>query len=186
MKIFLIRHGKTAGNLEKRYIGRTDEPLCPEGIAELKNRGYPECEAVVCSPMKRCLETAALIYPGKSPIVCADLRECDFGKFEGKNYLELSADPDYQKWVDSGGMLPFPDGESPEAFQRRCQEAFLRTVSETKARTLSLVVHGGTIMAVLERFAVPKRGFYDSGAKNGGGFLTEFDGAKITILGELE
>ena len=35
MKLIFIRHGKTAGNLERRYIGRTDEPLCDEGIAEI-------------------------------------------------------------------------------------------------------------------------------------------------------
>ena len=42
---------KTAGNLEKRYIGRTDEPLCELGIAELKAGRYPGCETVIASPM---------------------------------------------------------------------------------------------------------------------------------------
>ena len=42
MKCVLIRHGKTAGNLAGRYIGcRTDEPLCPEGIAQLREGRYP-------------------------------------------------------------------------------------------------------------------------------------------------
>ncbi|MBQ3692032.1 MAG: histidine phosphatase family protein, partial [Clostridia bacterium] len=58
MKIIFIRHGKTQGNLEKRYIGKTDEHLCTVGIDELKNRSYPDTEIVVCSPMKRCIETA--------------------------------------------------------------------------------------------------------------------------------
>ena len=59
MRAVFIRHGLTAGNLEKRYIGSTDEPLCGEGIARLKMRTYPRCEVLVCSPMKRCLQTAA-------------------------------------------------------------------------------------------------------------------------------
>lgn len=41
MKLIFIRHGKTAGNLERRYIGRTDEPLCDEGIAEILEKNIP-------------------------------------------------------------------------------------------------------------------------------------------------
>lgn len=65
VKIIFIRHGRTAGNLEKRYIGRTDEPLCKEGITELESIKYPDCDAVFASPMNRCLQTAKFIYPEK-------------------------------------------------------------------------------------------------------------------------
>ena len=41
MKINLIRHGQTAGNLESRYIGTTDEPLCSAGMEALRSRRYP-------------------------------------------------------------------------------------------------------------------------------------------------
>ena len=95
MRIYLIRHGLTAGNKEKRYIGRTDEPLCAEGIAALREISLPACELLVCSPMKRCTETAALLFPGQEPVICEELRECDFGDFEGKNYPELNGDERY-------------------------------------------------------------------------------------------
>ena len=39
VRVILIRHGKTRGNLEGRYVGRTDEPLCPEGVAALEAHG---------------------------------------------------------------------------------------------------------------------------------------------------
>ena len=88
MRWFLIRHGKTQGNLEHRYIGnRTDEPLCEQGIAELKTKHYPMVQRVFVSPMKRCLETAALLYPGVPVDVVDDFRECDFGDFE--NYIDV-------------------------------------------------------------------------------------------------
>ena len=116
MKVVLIRHSKTAGNLMGRYIGTTDEPLCEEGIRLLENRSYPAAELVYVSPMKRCRETAALIYPTLAQREEPLLRECDFGDFENKNYLELNGNPDYQAWVDSGGTLPFPGGESREGF----------------------------------------------------------------------
>ena len=96
MKINLIRHGQTSGNLESRYIGTTDEPLCSAGMKALSRRRYPAHGVLICSPMKRCIQTAQAIYPGVKPMIMHELRECDFGAFEGKNYLELNGDPDYQ------------------------------------------------------------------------------------------
>ncbi len=185
MRIVFIRHGKTAGNIEKRYIGRTDEPLCAEGISELKARKYPDCERVITSPMKRCIETAKLIYPNREMIICDDLRECDFGDFEGKNYLELSNNSDYQRWIDSGGTLPFPNGESPEGFKARCVRGFLEMIGQCDGKTAAFVVHGGTIMAIFERFGFPKRGYYDYQAENGSGYIAEFDGVYLKITEKL-
>ena len=67
MRVILIRHSKTAGNLKGRYIGTTDEPLCEEGIRLLEGKTYPAAELVYVSPMKRCRETASLIYPDAYP-----------------------------------------------------------------------------------------------------------------------
>ncbi|MBP1549116.1 MAG: histidine phosphatase family protein [Oscillospiraceae bacterium] len=186
MKIIFIRHGKTLGNLEKRYIGRTDEPLSHIGRNELFEVQYHDCDIVIASPMKRCQETAQMLYPSKKIVTCDGLEECDFGDFEGKSYLELSGNPEYQKWIDSGGKLPFPNGESPEAFKGRCITAFEKAVEKySDCAVISFVVHGGTIMAVLEKYAVPKRNYYDFQVKNGHGYITEFDGGKITILEQI-
>ncbi len=87
MRVVLIRHSKTAGNLKGRYIGTTDEPLCEEGIRLLEGKTYPTAELVYVSPMKRCRETASLIYPTLTQREEPLLRECDFGDFENKNYL---------------------------------------------------------------------------------------------------
>lgn len=182
MKIIFIRHAKTAGNLKKRYIGRTDEPLCSEGIEELSGRRYPDCDILVSSSMKRCLETAKIIYPGKKAAVFKGFNECDFGDFEGKNYAELSEDPDYTSWIESGGNAPFPNGENPADFKKRCIAEFEKMIGiYSFSETISLVVHGGTIMSVLEKYAVPKAGYFDFQVENGGGYITEFDGKKLTI-----
>ncbi|MBR2284136.1 MAG: histidine phosphatase family protein [Ruminococcus sp.] len=186
MMIYLIRHGLTAGNLEKRYIGRTDEPLCQKGIEELSLLTYPRCGVLVCSPMKRCIQTAELLFPGQELHICEGLRECDFGSFEGKNYAELSGDPDYQRWIDSQGEMRFPGGESPDRFRKRCTEAFIRTVSAYSGiSSLAFVVHGGTIMSILEKFALPHRSYYDWHTENGHGWLCRYDGGKITIPEKL-
>lgn len=183
MKIIFIRHGKTNGNLEKRYIGRTDEPLSTIGRNELLEIKYPDCDIVIVSKMKRCIETAELIYPDRKIAAVRGLEECDFGDFEGRNYRELSGNTDYQSWIDSGGKLPFPNGENTEAFKKRCIEAFKKAVAEySDYETISFVIHGGTIMSILEKYAVPKMDYYDFQMKNGHGCITEFDGEKITIL----
>ena len=60
----LIRHGKTAGNRERRYMGgRTDEPLLPEERQFLQKKKAPEVTRVFVSPMKRCVETAEILFP---------------------------------------------------------------------------------------------------------------------------
>lgn len=187
MKINLIRHGATAGNLEKRYIGRTNEPLCPEGISDLKASYLPSPGTLICSPMKRCLETGRILYPDVQPLIFPELRECDFGSFEGKNYMELTGDPYYQKWIDSGGALPFPGGESPAEFRTRCCSGVLRAVAENpSAESLTFIVHGGTIMAVMERFAVPRRGYYDWQCANGKGYSAEYSNKKLTSVMEIK
>ena len=127
-ELYLIRHGKTYGNTLGRYIGTTDEPLCEEGREALQaifEAGlYPMPDVLYGSPLKRCRETGAILFPGKKMIPVSRLRECDFGEFENKNYKELSGNAAYQAWIDSNGTLPFPGGESREAFEKRCREGF--------------------------------------------------------------
>ena len=176
MRWILIRHGKTRGNLEKRYIGcRTDEPLCPEGIGQLRQGQYPAAGRVFASPMRRCLETAGILYPGVPLEIVRDLRECDFGTFEGKNYAELNGREDYQAWIDSGGTLPFPGGESLEAFSGRCVAAFEELKKRALQEDCALVVHGGTIMAIMAAWT--KEEYFNFQADNGKGYILEADGS---------
>ena len=105
--VYFIRHGLTAGNEKKRYIGKTDEPLSEQGSAQLKGKTAPRVDVVAVSPMLRCMQTAQILYPRQKYRVVEDFRECDFGTFEGKNYLELSDDPAYKAWIDSNGKTPF-------------------------------------------------------------------------------
>ena len=115
VELWLIRHGMTPGNALGKYVGRTDEPLSMEG-RELLAAGqasgiYPELKHVYVSPMKRCRETAAIIFPSADQHILEGMQECDFGDFEYKNYAELNGRPDYQAWIDSGGTAGFPGGE---------------------------------------------------------------------------
>lgn len=178
LKIIMIRHFATVGNLQKKYIGITDEPLCKEGISTLKNVTYPRVEAVFVSPLIRCRQTAKLIYPDIIPTICEDFKECDFGELENKNYKELSNNASYQRWIDSNGTIPFPMGENPENFKKRCIQEFLKVVEishKAGYQTIALVIHGGTIMSFLERFSYPKEDYYHWQTENGMGYITDFD-----------
>ncbi len=175
MQICLIRHGSTAGNLEHRYVGTTDEGLTREAVQVIENsrKDYPQPDLIFASPMKRCVQTAELLYPKRPIEVVNDLRECEFGAFEYKNYKELQGDERYQAWIDSGGVLAFPGGESREEFGRRCCMGFtsacLKALQQNCA-CAAFVVHGGTIMAILDRMSVPHRDYFDWQVKNVEGF----------------
>lgn len=187
MEITLIRHGATKGNIERRYIGRTDEELCEEGAEALKKMRlagkYPplsEVQAVFSSPMLRCVQSAKIIFPGieSSRIVRIDeLREMDFGSFEGKTYDELKEDESYSIWLESGGKEGAPGGESVESFARRSVRGFFKMIEAARksiAERATAVVHGGVIMAVMSFLTGGE--YYSFQVKNGEGFSFIVDG----------
>ncbi|MDO5292995.1 MAG: histidine phosphatase family protein [bacterium] len=179
MRVVFIRHGMTAGNESKRYVGTTDESLCEKGRILIQQKvlanKYPDIKQLVVSPMKRCVETADIIYPAMQKISYEKLKECDFGEFEYKNYMDLADNPSFQDWIDSEGKLPFPGGESMEQFRARCVEAFLQVIEEAKEEIIGLVVHGGTIMSILSEYCKERDGYFDWMVKNGCGFICEYD-----------
>lgn len=180
-KIYLIRHGETVGNKEKRYIGsKTDEELSEEGISKLKPLDC-SVERVYSSPMKRCIQTAGLIFGESLPAIIEDLREINFGDFEGKNYRELSDNPDYQRWIDSGGSMPFPNGESREDFIKRSFKAFTEIVKTDNSEKIAIVCHGGNIMSVMSKLT--GKDYFDFQAKCGEGYALEL---KINEEGEVD
>ena len=194
--LLMIRHGAVISNKEHRYLGKTDESLMEAGVMELVGysnaKRYPEVEHLFASPMKRCRETAAILYPGRQPIIIPEWEEMDFGAFEGKNYLELRKDSRYQAWIDSNGMLPFPEGESREEFEFRCEKGFHRMLhricrmADEKGRepeTIGMIVHGGTIMALLSRYYGGE--YFDYQVSNGGGYVCRLEGwrAKPVVTG---
>lgn len=171
MNIFLIRHAKTIGNIEKRYIGITDESLSKEASINLEK--YPvKMNLIYSSPLKRCIETAKIFFPLEEIFVVNDLKECDFGDFENKNYEELKNIQAYQDWIS--GKIDPPNGEKQVDFKKRCCKAFIDIINNSFAKNyenIAIITHGGTIMAIMEKFALPKKQFYDWQPKNTQGFI---------------
>ena len=178
MKVYLLRHGETAFNAEKRYLGRSDIPLSPEGVQVLERADFSP-EKVYVSPLCRTAQTAAVLFPAARQIVVPDLREMDFGIFEGKNFQEMEDFPPYRTWVEGGCRGQIPGGESMDGFCGRVCAAFAGLMDqalEEGAKSLAIVAHGGTQMAVMERWALPRRDYFQWRGPHGGGFV--LDGAR--------
>ena len=179
MEVVLLRHAQTAGNIERRYIGRTDEPLCIEGKREAIRTGiFPQIPLVYSSPMIRCIQTATIKFPIARIITSNNLREMDFGRFEGHTADEMINDEHYSAWVDGGCEGKCPDGESRMSFITRSCVAFSEIIGENLRfgrRFVVIVAHGGTIMGIMERFARPGRQYFGWQVKNCSGFRAQLD-----------
>ena len=188
MKYFrFIRHALTTGNLERRYIGRTDEPLCEEGVLSARaasEAGLPALDAVYTSPYLRCVQTANILFPKYAPVIVNELRECDFGLFENKSADELANDTAYAQWLATNCTAKIPEGEDVREFKERCCSAFIQIAEVTQESShTAIVTHGGCVMAILERFARPKREFYEWHIPNCGYLDCAFDGVLLTLTG---
>lgn len=87
-RISIIRHGRTEANDNGVYIGSTDLPLSAKGAGELAAKtdefDYPAVHRVYSSPLKRCTETAEILFPDTELVISEGFRELDLGDFEEK------------------------------------------------------------------------------------------------------
>lgn len=199
MKVLLIRHGMTQGNRKRQYIGTTDEPLCPEGVEQLKHlkeqarkdgRDY-EAQLVFVSPLLRCRQTAGILFestPDDDKLIqVPQLREMDFGIFEGRAFKDdLEHDPAYLKWLETDCEGAVPGGERRIEFAERCVAGFQEAMNmaremecHTCIETVAFVVHGGTLMSILSACSDEQGTFYSFMTDNGHGYAGEWDGKRL-------
>lgn len=175
-KVLILRHGKTEANFEKRYIGsKTDISLSPEGIkaVEAKAAFIREMAGkdifLVSSPMKRAVQTADILFPDEELHTVNGLKEIDFGDFEGKNYEELKDNTDYQRWIDSNGTMPFPNGEDRTRFIERSVAEFYKILSLSGEKTPVIICHGGNVMGIMS--TLTGKDYYDFMIGNTEGYM---------------
>ena len=191
-RIHLIRHGLTDGNIKGQYIGRTDLPVTPEGVSELRllkeNLDYPFIERLYCSPMLRCRQTANILFPDNEPHIIENLREYDFGDFEGKTAFELEIDPAYTDWTSGKSPCP-PNGENNDDFVKRLALALneiVRDMMNSGIHETAAVMHGGTIMTLLAATALPRRHLTEWTTENGRGYTILVDPSIYGRTGAVE
>ena len=163
-RLHFIRHGMTDSNKRGAYAGRrTDAELSVEGIRGLlrlkEEYEYPKVDAVFCSPLTRCIQTAGVLYPEADLQVVPSMAEMDFGEYDGRTLEELSGREDFQQWLRNSLQEAPPGGESMEEFTRRVAaglSAILAHVMQQELADVAIVTHGGVIRAILTAMALPR------------------------------
>ena len=155
-QIILMRHAAVGPAYAERYLGSTDVPIDAaqaqsiEGATRwLLRQPIGRC---YCSPMLRARQTADLIMPNTTlPIsVNDDLREVDFGAWEGKTFDEISRSDALlvDKWAKMDDDFAFPQGESMQSFQERISRAWETMIADPADVVLGLT-HGGVIRSMI-------------------------------------
>lgn len=162
-KIILARHMETAWNEQLRYIGRTDLPLSELGErhARALAAAYADIplSGIVHSGMKRAEQTAAVIAAGRDIDISSegDLREIDFGEWEGLDFNQISAAyPDLADiWVEDPFAVHIPGGEPMTDFMARVKAVWTRlraamlSSAPAEEGPLLIVTHAGCIKVIL-------------------------------------
>lgn len=176
-KIHFIRHGLTQANLDGKYIGSTDVPLCQEGINrlnDLKNTyNYPTATIIYSSPLKRCVETSNILYPNASIKTLPGLAEFDFGQWEGKAAEELKGNAEFFRWLSGKESAETALGETMQNFSKRICTTLENIVTETiknQRESTVVVTHGGVIMVLLAIYGLPEAKVTDWIVGNGCGY----------------
>ena len=175
MLIYLLRHGQTEYNAQKRYQGQRDIPLSAAGIAQLRRADFAP-EVVYVTPLQRTAQTARVFFPGAKLIPVDGLKEMNFGRFEGQTFVQVEQDPEYLAWVQENEHAAHPDGERRSDFCNRVCKTLADLIDKALAEgqeRLVIVAHGGTQMAALERFGVPRRSFHNWCGPNAGGYVLD-------------
>ena len=176
-RISVLRHGSTIANENGIYIGHTDLPLSSRGASELASKmdefDYPTVHRVYSSPLRRCTESAEILFPCTEIVPVDDLIEINLGQFENKGYQELVQRDDYKAWLKGGRDTRPPDGESLEEMTARTYKALHYVITNMMDEGLThcaMITHGGIISNMLSCFGLPKYDPNILNAKFGEGF----------------
>ncbi|WP_075618403.1 histidine phosphatase family protein [Paenisporosarcina indica] len=160
-QLTLIRHLPTLANVERRYIGWSDESIIPPTQVFSQPNRSPDL--IYGSNLRRCQETAALFYPNTPYQGTASFREMNFGNWELKTYEDLKADPLYQNWLSNPETVSPPNGELFHEMGSRV----LKGLNSLRHDDSVVVTHGGPIRYMLMRFAPEDRNFWSWDVKHG-------------------
>jgi len=155
----LLRHGDTRFSPEHRFSGQSDVPLGPSGVGQAKAAASrlaarSPIDAVVSSPLRRAADTAAIVAAelGLAPVVDEDLRETDFGDWDGLTLAEIQ-----QRWPAAVACWrrdpgqPPPGGESFADTAKRVNRACDRLLRDYGGQTVLVVSHISPIKVLLCR-----------------------------------
>lgn len=158
MRLWLIRHGETDFNRERRCQGTSDLDLNETGVKQAsaiaRYMANISLTAVHSSPLKRAFQTAAAFAEPAGIEIKPEpgLMELDQGVFEGCKMEEMTrSHPDVIKdWIANPAETLLPGGESMRQLEKRAWEAILRiSKSYPRDATIAAVSHNLAISTIL-------------------------------------
>jgi probable phosphoglycerate mutase len=152
VEIYLVRHGETEWSLSGRHTGKTDLPLTEAGRARAAALAPVlsgvDFALVLCSPLRRARETCSLAGFGDRASVLDDLREWDYGEYEGLTTPEIrERDPSWSLWRDG-----CPGGEQPVEVAARADRVLSRFVLGAGDGSAIAFAHGHILRVVAARW----------------------------------
>ena len=159
--IYIVRHGETDWNVEKRIAGQTDIPLNDTGIKQAmevaKKLKDIKFDYVFSSPLKRAYQTAKIIR-NENIIIDNRLIERYNGKLEGKLKSEIENISDFNNVKDN-----IYEVESIESIQNRVKDFFEEIKREYPNKNILIVTHAGVGINIRYYFeGEPKNGDYSN------------------------
>ena len=165
--IYITRHGQTNWNVQKKVMGRWDEPLNETGLNQAEetrnNLMDTDIDLIICSPLKRARQTAEIINRDRNIPIIYDERiiERDFGEFEGMETKNF----DFHGYWNYYKNMQFESAENIQVFFKRVYD-FLEDITEKyKDKNVLLVAHGGISIPVACFFNgnIPEGSLVDAG-----------------------
>jgi uncharacterized phosphatase len=146
--LYLVRHGETDWNAQRRIQGSTDIPLNAMGRDQAETTGRllarREWDGIYSSPLSRAMETANIIAAEvglERPGTIDAIVERNYGDAEGLNWEEIES--------QFPGDAPVPGRETRPHVAERVIPALVGLATSLPGTALIVVTHGGVIRSVL-------------------------------------
>ena len=184
-RLHLIRHGISTDNEQDLLAGvGRDSALSPRGeeaLHSMKDRySYPPIQALFVSPLKRAVQTAAILYPEHRRILIAPLAEASYGALEGTPLQQVYDQHFFEEWMRPDDPVTPAGAETYREFVLRCSNALgtlLEGMMKSGVYEAAAVTHGGVIAAMLTAHGLPEQTEDMWYADNGAGYTLNVSAA---------
>lgn len=190
-RVILVRHGHVEGIDQPRFRGRQHLQLTAAGLQQAEQTAaylhrLVRPDAIVCSPMARCIATGAVVGQpaGLAPMPDEGLSDLDYGEWQGKLVADLRrTDPRVAEWFTDPASAAFPGGETLVAASERVHAAVSRIIRQRPGQTVIMVCHEATNrLILLMALALPLSRFHDLAQDPGSVSRLGHDCGRWTVL----
>ena len=161
MELYIVRHGKTYWNEQRKIQGWADIDLTEEGreVAVLSAEGMKDIhfDAIYSSPLKRANETACILRGNRDLPVIVDerIKEIGFGVLEGADFLKIRGDKTskFASFFEAPELYETPEGgESFEMITERACDFMEEIIEKHKNDERIMIVAHGAVNKAMMRY----------------------------------